>query len=144
MNKKLFHAAAFVLLLFMLMTTLCGCGGKSDAAETVEPGENDAPAVTEERLSDEQALSAIINYCCMNNPALEDIVNAGEYPTYWEIASSGEQEIVVLFRSYTGAQIRYYIDRSTGDTYVTEYVPGITPEEQRTDESFNVKDYLAG
>lgn len=144
MNKKIFLSTTFALLLFMLMAALCGCGEKSDAAESEEPVLNDVSDAAPETLSDEQALSAIIRYCCTNNPALEDIVNAGEYPTYWEIASSDEQEIVVLFRSYTGAQVRYYIDRSTGDTCVTEYVPGITPEEQRTDESFNIRDYLAG
>ncbi len=93
-------------------------------------------------LSDEQALSAVRNYCLAVNPDLEGIVDAGEYPAYWEIASGNEQQIVVLFRSYTGVQVRYYIDRATGDTSVTEFVPGITPEEQWTDESFNVRDYL--
>ena len=93
-------------------------------------------------LSDEQALAAIRNYCLISNPDLEDILNAGEYPTYWEIAARDEQQVVVLFRSYTGAEIRYYIDRATGDAYVTEYVPGITPEEQRTEESLNVRNYL--
>lgn len=43
--------------------------------------------------------------------------------------------------SYTAAQIRYYIDRNTGDTYVTEFVPGMTDGEGKTDEQFNVKDY---
>jgi len=93
-------------------------------------------------LSDEQALSAIMRYCCIDNPELEGYVNAEEYPIYWDITSSDEQEIVVLFRSYTGAQIRYYIDRITGDTYVTEFVPGITPEEERTEESLNVWEYV--
>lgn len=93
-------------------------------------------------VTDEQALSAIKNYCYSVNPDLESIVNAGEYPVYWEISSSDENEIVVLFRSYTGAQNRYYINRTTGDTYVTEYVPGITESEQRTDEEFNVRDYF--
>jgi|GEM_PF-880525 len=93
-------------------------------------------------LSDELALAAIMNYCCLSNPELEDIVNAGEYPVSWDIASSDEQEIVVLFRSYTGAQVRYYIDRSTGDAYATEFVPGITPGEERTEESFSVWEYL--
>ena len=51
-------------------------------------------------------------------------------------------EIVVLFRSYTGAQIRYYIDPVSGETTVTEFVPGVTDEEQRTDESLNAWDYL--
>ena len=93
-------------------------------------------------LTDEQALAAIVNYCTASNPALEDIVNAGEYDTYWEIVSSDAQQVVVLYRSYTGAQVRYYIDRSTGDAYVTEFVPGITPAEQRTDESLNVWAYV--
>lgn len=96
----------------------------------------------EGKLSDEQALSAIRRYSYNNNPELESIVNAGDYPVYWDISSSDEHEVVVLFRSYTGAQIRYYIDRITGDTYVTEFVPGISSEEERTDESLNVRDYL--
>ena len=95
----------------------------------------------ESTLSDEQALSAIKNYCYISNPDLEDIVNAGEYPVYWDISSSDEREVVVLFRSYTGAQIRYHIDRASGDVSVTEFVPGISSEEEQTDESFNVRDY---
>ena len=93
-------------------------------------------------LSDEQALAAIRNYCIAGNPDLESIA-AEDYPTYWELASSDANQVVVLFRSYTGAQVRYYIDRATGDAYVTEFVPGITPEEMRTDESLNVWDYLS-
>ena len=93
-------------------------------------------------LSDELALSAIRSYCLSADPDLEEIVNAGEYPVYWEIASSDAGQIVVLYRSYTGALLRYYIDRMTGETYVTEFVPGITSEEQRTEESFNVRDYF--
>ena len=97
---------------------------------------------SESMLSDEQALKAIRNYCIAVNPDLESLADTEEFPTYWELASSDEHEVVVLFRSYTGALVRYYIDRSTGDTYVTEFVPGITPEEVRTEESLNVRQYL--
>ena len=93
-------------------------------------------------FADEQALAAVRNYCFAVNPDLKDIVKAEDYPAYWELASSDAQQIVVLFRSYTGAQVRYYVDRQTGETYVTEFVPGITDEEQRTDETFNVRNYL--
>ena len=96
----------------------------------------------EKRISDEQALSAIRKYCFIQNPELEDMVDAGEYPVYWDVSSSTDSEIVVLFRSYTGALLRYYIDPVSGDTYVTEFVPGITPAEERTEESINVWDYL--
>jgi len=96
----------------------------------------------ERELSDEEALAAIRNYCYIRNPDLKGIVDAGEYPVYWDISSSDEREIVVLFRSYTGAEVRYYIDRFTGDAYATEFVFGITPEEERTEESINVREYL--
>ena len=93
-------------------------------------------------ITDEQAIQAVQRYCYTQNPDLESMANAGEYPVYWDVSSRDEHEIVVLFRSYTGAQIRYYIDPASGDTYVTEFVPGITPEEERTEEVFNVRDYL--
>ena len=96
----------------------------------------------EEGVTEEQALAAVKRYCYSINPDLESIEKTGEYPVYWEIASSDEQEIVVLFRSYTGAQNRYYIDPVSGNTYVTEFVPGITPEEMRTAECFNIRDYM--
>ncbi len=100
------------------------------------------PAQGENRISDEQALAAVRQYCFSTDPSLESIVNAGEYPVYWDV-SSDENQIVVLFRSYTGAQIRYYVDPLTGGTYITEFVPGITAAEERTAESLNVRDYTA-
>ena len=148
MNKKAIDTAAIILMLCMLMTVLCGCGSDNGTAEVGEPVVNGTLLTVtdagsgEEKLSGEQALSAIRNYCLAANPELEDIVDAGEYPVYWDIVSSDEQTVVVLFRSYTGAQIRYYIDRLTGDTRVTEFVPGITSGEQPTDEGFNAWDYL--
>ena len=93
-------------------------------------------------LDNDTAVAAIKNYCHETNPDLQNIEDAGEYPVYWEVESADEKQIVVLFRSYTGAQVRYYIDLASGDTYVTEFVPGITDAEEKTDESFNARDYL--
>lgn len=107
---------------------------EAEASTENEPGNK--------KLSDQQALAAIKQYCLVNNPDLESIVNAGDQQVYWDIQSSTDTEIVVLFRSYTGALIRYYIDPVSGESYATEFVPGITSEEQRTEESFNAKDFL--
>lgn len=52
-------------------------------------------------------------------------------------------EIVVVFCYYTESLSRYYIDSASGNTYVTKLVIGIINEEQRTDESPNVWDYLS-
>ena len=94
-------------------------------------------------VSEEQAVSAVREYCYANNPELKSIEEAGEYPVYWEIESSDEKEIVVLFRSYTGVLVRYYIDRNTGDASITEFVPGITEEETPTGEGMNIWDYIS-
>lgn len=153
MNKKAMHV---VLLSLMLTMIFCGCSKSTDAAETTVPvsngtsvsqsgvgGSTESETEMMGEMSDEQVICAVMNYCYTQNPDLERIVKAQEYPVYWEISSRNAHETVVLFRSYTGAQNRYYIDLTTGDTYVTEFVPGITAEEQRTDERFNIRDYLS-
>lgn len=142
-----------ICILLMLCTVLAGCTEKTDEAVKTEVNKEPAvqtevidetPAADTENdlISDDQAITAIKNYCHINNPDLENIEKEGEYPVYWEVQSSDENEIVVLFRSYTGSQIRYYIDPVSGDTYVTEFVPDITYEEEKTDEELNVKDYM--
>ena len=137
----------------MSCIVLSGCTKKTDEAIVVESEKEpevqievvEEPQAADEedaKISDDQAINAIKNYCHVSNPDLENIEKEGEYPVYWEVQSSDENEIVILFRSYTGAQIRYYIDPVSGDTYVTEFVPGITSEEEKTDEVLNVKDYM--
>ena len=94
------------------------------------------------KLTDEEALSAVRNYCISSDPELERFADSEDYTAYWEIVSSDESEIVVLFRSYTGAEIRYYIDRVMGSAYVTAFVPGITDKEQPTADRFFAWDHL--
>lgn len=120
-----------VVLVLAMMICSCGKNINSDIEEVVIP----------ESISDEQAVEAIRNYCCTVNSDLESIA-AKEYPVYWVIESSDDSEVVVMFRSYTGAQVRYYIDRVTGTTNITEFVQGITEEEEPTGESFDVREYM--
>ena len=154
MKKVAFQSVIILLFaLVILPGMLLSACGKTVPAETAGPaasadsistaGSEAESEKREETLTDEQALAAIRNYCILANPDLEETAASGEAPVYWEIASSDEQQIVVLFRSYTGAQIRYYVDPVSGETYVTEFVPGITAEEERTAESLNVRDYTA-
>jgi len=148
-NKEM-NILSVIVLFIGLVVGLAGCGQNIRSNEPV-------PAVsesTEDKLSEgpesaeagiiteEQALEAVRNYCYINNPDLKDMEDSEEYTIYWDVSTNENDEIVVLFRSYTGAQIRYYINPLSGDTYVTESVPGITDEENNTDESFNISDYL--
>ena len=137
-----------VLLTALLMITVgtVGCGAKSDKDVTIIGGADGPTSIFlasktgEEEITDDLAILAIKNYCYETNPDLKNMEGSDQYTLYWNVESSDENEIVVLFRSYTAAQVRYYIDKASGNTYVTEFVPGITNEE-RTDETFNVKDY---
>lgn len=126
---------------------------KSDAETTSEKtaetdikvSENetqDTENSVENPISDDMAKSAVMNYCFKQNSGLQDMYNSDEYTIYWEVEHSDESQIVVLYRSYTAAEVRFYIDRITGDTYVTEFVQGITEQEEKTDESFNIKNYI--
>ena len=94
-------------------------------------------------ITQEQALAAIQKYCFAQDPELEKMISSGDYGAYFDVSTADSGEIVVLYRSYTAAQIRYYIDPTSGDVYVTERVPGIIDDEQRTNESFNMNDYMS-
>ena len=111
----------------------------TDAVDTSDAQTSDKA----EMITKEQALEAIKNYCYTNDPGLKDMEGSDEYTIFWDVSANDAGEIVVLYRSYTAAQIRYYIDPASGETYVTEQVPGIIDEEQRTEETLNIRDYLS-
>ena len=93
-------------------------------------------------ITEQQALEVIKKYSYSKDPELKNMEDSGEYTIYWDVSTNDNNEIVVLYRSYTAAEIRYYINPSSGDTYVTEYVQGITDEEQKTEETLNIRDYM--
>ena len=115
---------------------------KESTSENEDTSETEQIKETTEVVQQDQALEAIKNYCFIQNPDLESKVDSEEYSISWSVSTNEAGEIVVLYRSYTAAQIRYYIDPFSGETYVTEQVPGIIDEEQRTDENFNIRDYI--
>lgn len=138
--KKIVSCA---LVCICTISILSGCGDENMEIQELHAEKVVDQAISEEQeITEEQAITAIQNYCYKSNPDLKNIVDEGQYQVYWDVASSDEKEIVILYRSYTAAQVRYYINRNTGDTYVTEFVLGITDEEERTGENFNVKDYF--
>ena len=55
---------------------------------------------------------------------------------YWNISEETDNEVVVLWHSYTGSSTYYHINKQTGDVYLTEFVPGITEEEVLSEETY--------
>lgn len=114
-----------------------GADENGTAAEQTEE-----TAETAELLTENQVLQAVKNYCFEVNPDLDTLAEQEEYDVDWEVSTNENNEIVVLFRSYTGSETRYYVDPASGDVHTTELVPGIMDEEQPSEETFNVKDYM--
>lgn len=164
MKRKLILAMACCMVL-----GLAGCSSESSteseaqsglqveeipAAETAETAESTEKAETAQDtdktenteksglITEDQACEAIKKYCIEGFPDLADMVDSDDYTIYWDASTTEDGEICVLYRAYTGALIRYYVNPETGDTYVTEQVPGIIDDEQKTEETLNVKDYI--
>ena len=136
-----------LILVFLCAVLLCACSGmpfgkakKGD--ETADPaaesgyGESESDTVeiydqvpesisdeTEppKPLTDDEALTGFTNYLYFKIKNLQKILDEDKVPCTWGIASSDQKEIMIMFKSNTGALLRYHINRSTGKTYVTQY-----------------------
>ena len=116
------------IVMFVIAGVLQGCG----AGEKTEHGSNSA-SVTEE-----MAYEGVYNYCrgaydwsiAENDP---DVM-------FLEMGEETDAEYQVIFRSYTGAYVYFYVDKSNGTTRLTEYVPILEIEEAAG--TIDLYDYL--
>ena len=89
-------------------------------------------------ITDEMAYEGVNNYChkeydwslAENNPDMM-------YVTMGEESDSTYQ---VVFRSYTGAFVHFYVDKTSGNTRMVEMVPSLNIEEETG--TINLFDYL--
>ncbi|SCY23456.1 hypothetical protein [Butyrivibrio sp. INlla14] len=151
---------SIVPVILCVVAILSACGGSkaeesASIFETVEAGNMEQEPVQQEtaqqtkvqdsssdQISNEQAYNAVMNYCKSIDPDFSAEINTEGYNEYWDTTTDESGEILVIYRSYTGAQTRYHIDPVSGEAYVTELVPGIIDEEQATGETFNAREYL--
>ncbi len=84
------------------------------------------------------AYEGVYNYChsvydwsiAENNP---DIM-------YLKMGEEKESEYQVIFRSYTGSFVYFYVDKSSGVTRLIEFVPNLDIQEDVG--TINIYDYL--
>ena len=89
-------------------------------------------------VTEEMAYEGVSNYC-------HDTYNwsiAEENPStmYIAMGEESETEYQVIFRSYTGAFVYFYVDKSDGTVRMTEYVPMLDIENEAG--SISLYDYL--
>ena len=114
---------------------LCSCGNsKADAAQSSDVQMENTPRT----ITKDMAYEGVNNYChsvydwsvAKDNP---DIMNV----TMGEETDSAYQ---VVFRSYTGAFVHFYVNKSSGSTRMVEKVPSLNVEEDAG--TINLFDYL--
>ena len=122
--KKLF----FVFIVALVMGgVLQGCG----------TGDLSAGA-SKTHITEETAYEGVSNYC----RSAYDWSIAEDNPDIMclEMGEETESEYQVIFRSYTGTFVYFHVDKSSGTTRLTEYVPNLGIEEDAG--TIELYDYL--
>ena len=139
---------AFVFILVLMMSALlsaCGtknetAGDSSTADTTHTPVTTDITDTTaaQNEISEEMAYDGIYNYC----HSTYDWSIAEDNPDimYLKMGEETDSEYQVIFCSYTGTFVYFYVDKSTGATRLIEYVPNLDIEEEAG--TINLYDYL--
>ena len=121
------HIAILFILIAML---LCSCGSNGRSSESrqarldgrVVTDEGEANA-TKSEITAEMAYEGVSNYChstydwsiAKDNP---DIMGV-------EMGEETDSAYQVVFRSYTGAFVNFYVNKASGSTRMEEYVPAL-------------------
>ena len=100
-NKAI--ATSFVVTILLL----CSCGTNASKSE----------------ITAEMAYEGVSNYC--HN--MYDWSIADENPSimYVQMGEETDSAYQVVFRSYTGAFVNFYVNKSSGNTRMEEYVPAL-------------------
>ena len=116
------HIAFSFILIAML---LCSCGSKSTKESQSE-------------ITAEMALEGVSNYCHSEY----DWSIAKENPSimYVQMGEETDSAYQVVFRSYTGAFVNFYVDKASGTTRMEEYVPTLDVRNEAG--TINLFDYL--
>ena len=118
--KKLF----FVFIVALVMgVMLSGCGTGDEAVDSPNSSEDLIADASKNVITEETAYEGVSNYC----HSVYDWSIAEDHPDimYLEMGEETETEYQVIFRSYTGTFVYFHVDKSSGTTRLTEYVPNL-------------------
>jgi len=125
----------YFAITLLLALSLCSCNSNKvkDTQSADAQTEDTLRAITEE-----MAFEGVSNYChkeydwsaAEDNPDLMYVTMGDETDSTYQ----------VVFRSYTGAFVHFYVDKTSGTTRMVEKVPSLNVEEEAG--TINVLDFL--
>ena len=104
-NQMISFSKALATSFVVTILLLCSCGSNASKSE----------------ITAEMAYEGVSNYC----HSTYDWSIAEENPSimYVKMGEDTDSAYQVVFRSYTGAFVNFYVNKSSGKTRMEEYVP---------------------
>lgn len=127
-NKKdLFLFVRYIVFSFLLIASvLCSCHhGKTESFQ-------------HHVLTKEKAYEGVSNYC--HSEYDWSIANDNPSIMYLQLGEETDTAYHVVFRSYTGAFVHFYVNKTNGKTRMVESVPALHVEEEKG--AIDLFDYL--
>ena len=99
---------------------------------------SDSTVAKKSGITAEMAYKGVNNYCHKTY----DWSIAKENPSimYVQMGEETEAEYKVIFRSYTGSFVYFFVDKETGKTRMVEHVPSLNIEEESG--TIDLREYL--
>ena len=124
-SMKIFRLKPWILSFVLATLLLCSCGSKSTNG-------------SQSKITADMAFKGVNNYChkeydwsvAKDNP---DIM-------YVQMGEETDSTYQVVFRSYTGAFVNFYVNKTSGTTRMEEYVPTLDMRNEAG--SIDIFDYL--
>ena len=114
---------------------LCSCGNhKADATQSSGTQTED----TLRTITAEMAFEGVSNYC--HKEYDWSVATDNSDIMYVQMGEETDSAYQVVFRSYTGAFVHFYVDKTSGTTRMVEVVPSLNVEEEAG--TIDLFDYL--
>ena len=114
---------------------LCSCrNNKVDVAQSSDVQTED----TLRTITEKMAYEGVNNYC--HKEYDWSAAKANPDIMYVQMGEETDSAYQVVFRSYTGAFVHFYVDKTSGTTRMVEKVPSLNVEEEAG--TINLFDYL--
>lgn len=128
---------SIVILLFVIGLLLSSCNSTETSVDNFEMT-NVIDASNQKVITKEMAYNGINNYC--HKSFDWDVAKGNPDIMYVEMGEETDTEYQVIFKSYTGSFIYFYVNKSDGKTKIVEYVPAMNIKEEAG--KINLFDYL--